>query len=93
MLLAALEPGVDHVEVELVGVLVERLLLQPLDGALLPVEVPGALTVVLLLLQQPQVLPGRQLRGKFNSYVLGWVWGSHLDLATDQKFKTNCFRT
>ena len=30
-------------EVELVGVLVERLLLQPLDGAPLLVEVPGAL--------------------------------------------------
>ena len=76
MLLAALEPGVDHVEVELVWVLVERLLLQPLDGALLPVEVPGALTVVLLLLQQPQVLPGRQLKGANSTgNVLGLVWG------------------
>ena len=63
VLLAALQPRVDHVEVELVGVLVEGLLLQPLDRLLLLVEVPGALPVVFLLLQQPQVLPGGELGG------------------------------
>lgn len=49
--------GVDHVEVELVRVLVQRFLPEQLERLLLLVVVLGAELVVLLFLQQPQGLP------------------------------------
>jgi hypothetical protein len=59
---AALGLGRQHAEVKLIGVALEHFLLQVFDLPNFALEVARALNVVLLLLQQPQVLPLSGLR-------------------------------
>ena len=58
---AALHLCVRHLEVVLIRVAERRLLLELFDGILLAVEVARAQDVVLLLLEEPEVLPARGL--------------------------------